>query len=223
MEEAWLIFILTLIGSAFIALIVRDRIIDWLKNKFSGVYSLFKGRYLLKEMEILGIKKIYKTRTEVENKNPFFRLDMSIELSHYKALGISLARIKNLGDEPIWHQLRKGCKFEFVLLNPDSPFMNQRSSQENPTLKGETEGFIEWIKKFSTVEHKTQIEVWIYDLMPTMAITIINDNSLFVNPYSLLRRNQEFPVIEIGDGSLFSLYTEEYQKVRGHLKTKQIL
>ena len=81
-----------------------------------------------------------------------------------------------------------------------------------------------WIEKtFSASEYRTQIDVWIYDLMPTMAISIINDNLLFVNPYSLLRRNQEFPVIEIKKGgTLFSLYKDEYEKVRGHEKTKRI-
>ena len=223
MEQAWLILFLSLVGAAIIAFFIRDSVIKWLKIRFIGIYSLFKRRYLVKEMEILGIKKIYRIRTEVENQNPIFSLDMSSNLTDYKALGISLARIKNLGDERIWHHLRKGCIFEFILLDPDSDFMTQRAFQENPTLKEETEGFVKWIKKFSTVDYRAQIEVWTYDLMPSMAITIVNNNSIFINPYSFLRRNQEFPVIEIGEGNLFSLYFDEYRKVRGHLKSKRIL
>jgi len=197
---------------------------DWLKKNLSVIFLPIKHRRFLKETEKLGIKKIYKTRTEAEMENPFFSLDISISLRTVKSMGISLARIKNLGDERIKCHLKQGCKFEFLLLNPDSPLMEQRAYQENPDLKGEAKGFTDWIEKtFSTSEYKAQIQVWTYDLMPTMAITIINDNLLFVNPYSILRRNQEFPVIEVReDGSLFRLYKDEYEKVLGHTGTNRI-
>jgi len=219
-----LLLIISISATVVIAFFCRDKVIDFLKRKFSNVFSFYKCISFLKETEILGIKKIYRTRIEVENENPFFSLDISTELSSVKDMGMSLARIKNLGDERIRYHLKSGCKFEFLLLDPSSLFIKQRAYQENPDLIEETKGFINWIEKtFSASEYRTQIDVWIYDLMPTMAISIINDNLLFVNPYSLLRRNQEFPVIEIKKGgTLFSLYKDEYEKVRGHEKTKRI-
>ncbi|MGD0081232.1 MAG: hypothetical protein ABSB80_11380 [Methanoregula sp.] len=223
-ERYILILIISISATAVIAFFCSDRARDFLKRKFSNVKSFCKRISFLKETDILGIKKIYRTRTEVENENPFFSLHVSTELSSVKDMGMSLARIKNLGDERIRSHLKCGCKFEFLLLDPSSPFMKQRTYQENPDLIGETNGFINWIENtFSTSEYRTQIDVWIYDLMPTMAISIINDNLLLVNPYSLLRRNQEFPVIEIKKGgTLFSLYKDEYEKVRGHAKTRRV-
>lgn len=216
--------ILIAVIGILITVIVSKEARDWLKRILSVIFLPAKHRRFLKETEELGIKKIYKTRTEAEMENPFFSLDISTSLRSVKAMGISLARIHNLGDERIKYHLKQGCRFEFMLLNPDSPFMGQRARQENPSLKEEAEAFIKWIEgTFSKSEYKAQIELWAYDLMPTMAITIINDNSLFVNPYSILRRNQEFPVIEVKEGgSLFKLYKEEYEKVLGYGGTKRI-
>lgn len=210
--------------SIVVTVISNDSFRNRLKRELSIIFFLFTRRKFLNEMEILGIKRIYRTRTETEMENPYFSLDISTKLHSVKAMGISLAGIKNFGDARIRYHLKNDCKFEFLLLDPDSDFLKQRAYQENPNIKGETEGFIDWIKgTFSSSEYKKQIKVLTYDLMPTMAITVINDNLLFVNPYSLLRRNQEFPVIGIGKGgSLFSLYEKEYENVLGHEKTKQI-
>ena len=215
--------VLAIIGIG-LALLLSREVRNFLKEFFSVIFLPIKRRRFLKEMEELGIKRIYKTRTETEIKSPFFTLESSTSLHTVKAMGMSLARIKNLGDGDIKCHLKRGCKFEFLLLDQDSPFMRQRMEQENPDLKGETKGFIEWIKgTFDKSEYKEQIEVWTYDLMPTMAVTFINDDLLYVNHYSMLRRNQEFPVIEFQqkDGGLFGLYMEEYNRVRAHGKTKR--
>ena len=210
--------ILAIIGILTTVMVSKEARV-WLIRNLSAISLRFKFKFL-KEMEELGVKKIYRTRTDAEMKNPFFSLDTSISLHTVYAMGVSLAPIKNLGDERIKYHLEQGCKFKFLLLNPDSPFMKQRAHQENPDLKGETDGFLVWIKSFAS-EYKAQIDVLCYDLMPTMAITIINDDVLFVNPYSMLRRNQEFPVIEVKKGgSLFDLYKAEYEKVLGHKDTE---
>jgi len=217
------ISILLSVIAIFVTLMVSKEARGWLKN-IIPIFSLIKHGKFLKEMEELGIKKVYKTRRKAETDNPIFSLHTSAPPQNIKIMGMSLGRIKNLGDEQLKNLLNQGCNFEFLLLNPHSPFMKQRAYQENPDLKRETTGFIFWIKKtFSSSEYKSQIKVWTYDLMPAMAIAIINDSLLFVNPYSLLRRNQEFPVIEIKKGgSLFKLYSDEYDKVRGHEHTKPI-
>lgn len=135
-------------------------------------------------------------------------------------LGLSIAHLKAESDELFDDLLRHGCKFQFLLLDPTSPFMDQRTKQENPDLKGEAEGFIKWlIENYSTSDYRYQIELRVYDLMPTMALTIINDNIMYQNPYTTVNRNNENPLIEIRkNGTLFNRFKGEFEKIWCHAK-----
>ena len=213
MNIAIISLILTILG-ILIAVIVSPEARNYLKRISSVIFGFAKRKRFLIELEELGIKRIYRKRIESPIRKSLF-FTPQIPKQNIKIMGISLATIKSEGDEPIKNLLKQNCKFQFLLLDPNSIFMEQRAIQENPDIKGETEGFIKWIKEtFSKSEYIGQIEVRIYDLMSTMSITIINDNTLYVNPYSILRRNLEFPLIEIHKGgSLFELYTKEFDLV----------
>lgn len=180
---------------------------------------------LFMECEELGIKRVYETRRDWEQA---FRMNISnLKIKEVKRIAISHALVKGIGNEPIKKLLEKGCKFQFIILNPNpidskANFLEQRAKQEpNTDLKGESEGFIKWVEATFS-DYKGQIELWVYNLMPTMALTIIDDNLLYVNPYLLRGRNQEAPVIEIQGGSLFDLYKGEYEKVLKHEDTEHI-
>ena len=50
--------------------------------------------------------------------------------------------------------------------------------------------------------------------MPTMHITILNEEKIFVNPYPVLGASRDFPVVEIDrEGELFARYKEQFEEV----------
>lgn len=248
-DPKWIVGILLAIIGIILTILASEKLKNSSKRFFLGIIGFYRHIRFLMKLEEWGIKQVYRTTNEAwwAQRIP----SILTEIKEVKTLGTSLQPIMNLGNEPIKKLLEKGCKFEFIVLdpNPESEvnsseerakadkdgmpssdnsmkpgvnFLEERAKAEkNPALKEEVEGFIEWIKNtFPKEEYGRQIKIWVYNLMPTMAITIINDNILFVNPFLLLRRNQEAPVIEIHKGgSLFELYKEEYEEVlRKHAK-----
>lgn len=91
--------------------------------------------------------------------------------------------------------------------------MDMRTRQENPDLKNECKGFIKWIKQ-TFPKYEDQMEIRIHRITPTMGMTIINENTLYVSPYSMSRRTHVMPVLMIiRSGSLFEKISGEFEDV----------
>lgn len=182
---------------------------------FSSSYrclkSLGKPRQLGAEARRLGIIEIWAKRGEA---SPIVSALFDKEKpSKVQMLGQSLAWLKDRGDEQVKLLLNFGCHFEFLLLDPASELMNMRIRQENPDLKNECEGFIEWVR--STFKgYAEQIEVKVHRMTPTMGITIINEQKLYVAPYAMTSRTHGMPLLMVERGGiLFDTFMKQFTSV----------
>lgn len=89
------------------------------------------------------------------------------------------------------------------------------NDQGQPGLLERIRSFDIWLQEHKSRSNlKGSIEVRKYNLMPTMHITIINEEKFFINPYPILGGAWEFPVIEINKGGeLFSKYKRQFEEV----------
>ena len=184
-------------------------------NLLSIITSPGKDRRFIKNIEKLGIKEIFQKRGNAEHiLTSIFSTNDGKKREKLQFMGQSLAWLKGYGDEPIRRLLNEGCNFEFLLLDPRSNLMARRVADENPALQTEAEGFIKWIQKTFGDAYLYQIELRVHDKTPTMGITIINENQLFVSPYSMTGRTHKMPTFEFSKGGeLFPVYFQEFKNV----------
>ena len=179
------------------------------------IKSFGEPRRLGEKLHRLGVREVWP-----ERKNASIIVDALFEkrnggdnIQKVQMMGQSLAWLKDRGDETLKKLLNKGCRFKFLLLDPDSELMDMRTRQENPDLKNECKGFIKWIKQIFS-KYEGQMEIRVHKITPTMGMTIINENTLYVSPYAMTRRTHVMPVLMIiRSGSLFEKFSGEFENV----------
>jgi hypothetical protein len=196
-------------------------LIKWSMEIWLFIKSFGKPRRFMKEAEELGIKKIWSSRGNAAHilKN-IFDLNEGQKPGKVQFMGQSLAWLKAHGDEPLRRLLNEGCKFEFLLLDPQSPLMACRTAQENQDLQNEATGFINWIQGTFDA-YKKQIELRVHGMTPTMGMTIIDEKHLFVSPYAMTKRTHVMPTLELSKGGkLFRVFSEEFFNIWNEGKTR---
>jgi hypothetical protein len=215
---------IALIPSGIVAAFVEY----FLRNDFlSDLRKIQMRQDLSAQLEKLGVINIFENRgAQGTYQDPIFGYiaRMACEdpdkVKSVSILGLSIEPFKNLvGDANIERLLKSGCKLRFLNLDPEGEAARKRSAdQGQPGLLDSIRSFDSWIKS-----HKEQlkidrslkgsIEIAKYDLMPTMHITIINEEKAFVNFYPVFGATWEFPVIEVQQGYILSKAKKQFDEV----------
>lgn len=174
---------------------------------------------LIDRLRGLGIKNVYDSR---RREDPIFgdiaRMAKSTphELKKVQVMGMSLEPFVHIVGDYIDDLLSAGCEFQFLLLDAEGEFATKRATQhETPGLLERIRSFDVWVSEhMNKTDVRGCIKVRKYDLMPSLHITIINEEKLYVNFYPVLRTGWDFPVLELDkNGKLFDKYREQFEKV----------
>lgn len=191
----------------------------YLRRDFLREFREARYRYdLINKLEMLGIEDIFENRREEE---PIFGYIASAAKSaphtikKIQLMGLSLEPFMHVVGDYIDNLLSAGCEFQFLSLDANSEVAKKRNNQGQPGLLERIRSFDIWLQgQMSKSNLKRKIEVKKYNFMPTMHITIINEEKIFINPYPILGATWEFPVIEINKGgTLFDKYKGQFEEV----------
>lgn len=192
----------------------------YLRKDFIREFREARYRYnLIEELERLGIKNIFENR---RREDPIFGYIATAAktaphtIKKVQMLGLSLEPFMHIVGDNIENLLSGGCEFQFLTLDANSEAAKRRmNDQGQPGLIDRIRSFDSWLhKQMSKPNSAGKIEARKYDLMPTVHITIINEEKIFVNPYPVLGATWEFPVLEIDKGgALFDKYRRQFEEV----------
>lgn len=169
------------------------------------------------ELERLGIKNVFENR---RSDDPIFGCIASTAktaprtLTKVQLLGLSLEPFMHIVGDYMNDLLSMGCEFEFLSLDAECQVAQTRMmDQDQPALCDRIRVFDAWLlQQRGKPRSAGRIEVRKYSLMPTVHITILNDERMFVNPYPVLGASWDFPVMEISKGGkLFDKYKGQFQ------------
>ena len=184
---------------------VRDNFMDMIKDHCEKVKSISES------VRKSGLVDIHKKEGSSDILNHATR--------NIKLLGITL-NYYFFPDSEAWGRLtslvENGCTLQILILNPDSPHVAYRESDEkNKDLKGQIihlfnleKQFIDNIKD----DFKSNVEIRFYDTYPTCAITIIDDNMIRVTPYLYNKRGRVCPTLEFmrNEEGIFDAYLDHF-------------
>jgi hypothetical protein len=201
----------------------------YLRKDFMREFREAQYRYaFFAQLEKLGIKNIYESRrkedvifgaiAESAKNNPLY-------LKKLQIMGMSLDPFMHIVGSYMDDLLMNGCKFQFLSLDANSDLAKSREIEHDTTgLRDRIRSFDEWIKKY--MEKKDYcgiIEARKHSLMPTFHITIINEETLFVNIYPISGSGWDFPIIEIDQrGLLFGVFKKQFEIAWNKAKSLQI-
>ncbi len=192
----------------------------YLRKDFLREFRETRYRYdFIDKLERLGISDIVESRRE---EDPIFGYIISMARSAPHT--IRKIQIMGLTLEPFMHVVgdhmddlrRTGCEFQLLSLDVNSDVAKKRMSDQGQSgLLDRIRSFDTWIQQqIGKNNLKGNIVAKKYSFMPTMHITIINEERIFINPYPILGATWEFPVIEIcKGGTLFDKYKNQFEEV----------
>lgn len=114
-------------------------------------------------------------------------------------------------------KLKSGCKIRVLLLDPDSPFFEDREVQEKTHFRERQKASIENIKELKKI-FPEQIELRFFNCAPTYQALIIDDIEIVaaISIYSFTG-TIEFPCLEITNGpdtnELFRKFTDAFEEL----------
>ena len=184
---------------------VRDNFMDMIKEHCEKVKSISES------VRKSGLVDVHKKEGSSDILNHATR--------NIKLLGITL-NYYFFPDSEEWTRLtslvENGCTLQILILNPNSPHVSYRESDENnKDLKGQIihlfnleKQFIENIKD----DFKSNVEIRFYDTYPTCAMTIIDDNMIRVTPYLYKKRGRICPTLEFmrNKEGIFDAYLDHF-------------
>jgi len=184
---------------------VRDNFMDMIKEHCEKVKSISES------VRKSGLVDVHKKEGSSDILNHATR--------NIKLLGITL-NYYFFPDSEEWTRLtslvENGCTLQILILNPNSPHVAYRESDENnKDLKGQIihlfnleKQFIENIKD----DFKSNVEIRFYDTYPTCAMTIIDDNMIRVTPYLYNKRGRSCPTLEFmrNEEGIFDAYLDHF-------------
>jgi hypothetical protein len=193
----------------------------YLRRDFLREFKEARYRYdLIDRLERLGIENIFENRRK---EDPIFGYIASIAkraphtVKKIQLMGLSLEPFMDIVDGYIDDLLSTGCEFQFLSLDAKSEVAKKRMNEQGqPGLIERIRSFDIWLQAQMRNKSnlKGSIEVKKYNLMPTMHIVIINEEKIFINPFSILGATWDFPVIEINKGgTLFDKYKRQFEEV----------
>lgn len=184
---------------------VRDNFMDMINDHCEKVKSISES------VRKSGLVDIHKKEGSSDILNHATR--------NIKLLGITL-NYYFFPDSEEWTRLtslvENGCKLQILILNPGSPHVAYRESDEkNKDLKGQIihlfnleKQFIDNIKD----DFRSNVEIRFYDTYPTCAMTIIDDNMIRVTPYLYNKRGRSCPTLEFmrNEEGIFDAYLDHF-------------
>ncbi|MCL0034627.1 hypothetical protein M1N21_01730 [Dehalococcoidia bacterium] len=192
----------------------------YLRKDFIREFREARYRYdLIDELERLGIKNIFENR---RREDPIFGYMAAAAetaphtIKKLQLLGLTLEPFMHIVGDYTDDLLRGGCEFQFLTLDANGAVAERRmKDQGQPGLLDRIRSFDIWLnEQMSKPNSAGKIEARKYDLMPTVHITIINEEKIFVNPYPVLGATWDFPVLEIDKGgALFDKYRRQFEEV----------
>ena len=193
----------------------------YLRRDFLREFRNARYKYeLIDRLERLGIENISENRWK---EDPAFGYIASLAkaaphtVKKIQCMGLSLEPFMHIVGDYIGDLLNVGCEFQFLSLDANSEIAKKRANEQGQLgLLDRIRSFDSWaqeqMNKSSNL--KGNIEIRKYNLMPTMHITIINEEKIFINPYPILGATWEFPVITLNKGGiLFAKYKRQFEEV----------
>lgn len=191
----------------------------YLRKDFMREFREAQYRYaFVDQLEKLGIKNVYESRRKddiifgtiarIAKNNPR-------DLKKLQILGMSLDPFVHIVGSYMNDLLRNGCEFQFLLLDANSEIAKKRETKHETTgLLERIRSFDSWIKEYlGTNEYGGKIEVRKHSVIPTFHITILNEETLFVNLYPIFGTGWDLPVMEIDKkGILFETFRRQFDK-----------
>lgn len=210
-----------ILGTAMIPAGIITAITEFfLRKDFIIEFRETRYKYnLIERIEKLGIKNIFESR---RSEDPIFGKIAQMaknspgSIKKLQLMGMSLEPFIHTVGEYMEVLLKNKCKFEFLnLYELSETVKNREKYHETSGLLDRIHSFNKWIKNYIIKEeYRNLIEFRKYSLMPSLHITIINEEKLFVNFYPIFRTGWDFPVIEIDKkGELFEKFKKQFENV----------
>lgn len=153
------------------------------------------------DLQAFGVRRIHRKRPH----DLFFQLvDEAESGSEIKILGICLMSLNEARmRDSISTKLRQGCKFKLLMLNANSPAVEQRALDENRKFK-EVKAEIEasemlhrvFLQEGTVEEARSNMEIGYYDDYPNYFI-FSTSQVMVVGFYLRGQRGEEFPHFEL--------------------------
>lgn len=174
----------------------------------STIFLDYKKEYEVKN--VWGLEKIYKTRAE---KN--IDADTKFEKYNIKQLdGIAfgLRSFRTQRKDVILNCLNNGMNVRLLVMNPDSPFMEQREKEEGVQIGSIADSIrelVKWVSELNFASIHGKIEIRFYNCM-TLDFYWRMDDELYIGPYNLQCESQQTITYKFSKGKKGFEYYEKY-------------
>lgn len=177
------------------------------------VHDFFTERKTVSSLDDWKIEKIYSTRAEknAESDPELTKVKYCIDVI---AFGLSSFRSKHTSK--IETCLRKGVNIRILTMNPTSPYVNVRDTEEKKqegTTRYSIEQLIKWANDLNRKDFKGKIIVKGYSTM-TLNFYWRVDDVLYIGPYWYGVDSQQTITYKFSDGGKgFQQYTDYFENL----------
>ncbi len=159
------------------------------------------------------IDKIYSTRAE---KNAESDPKLKKVKDHLDVVAFGLKSFRSKQSKTVETLLRNGVNIRIITMNPDSPFVTQRETEEQEQpgqIQNTIYQLIEWADKLNTEKYKGKIIIKAYSCM-TLDFYWRMDDELYVGPYWYgISSQQTITYKFIKGGRGFDHYTDYFDSL----------
>ena len=183
----------------------------------SGLVILMQDFFIEKknvsQLDEWKIDRIFSTRAE---KNAESDPELSKAKYCIDAVAFGLESFRSKQTPKVENCLHKGVNFRILTMNPNSPYVNERDSEEGKkeeTTKFSIEQMVEWADTLNAKNFKGKIIVKGYNSM-TLDFYWRVDNTVYVGPYWYGVDSQQTITYKFLDGGKgFTQYTEYFSSL----------
>lgn len=158
------------------------------------------------DKEAIGLKKVFK---KFDNAPPTLDL-LKKAKTHFCFLGISARSFFEFEDleDILQKKAREGCKFEFLLLDPNSEFLELKAKDENDdpiAWKSDIRAGIERLVSIGERLGTEKLDIRTYNAFPIWRGIFIDENEAYISYYPHGHRGKYSPIISVKNKDI-SLY-----------------
>jgi hypothetical protein len=163
----------------------------WLKKRFRkcrlGKKALSKQ---IEQTARVGLVTIYDKAQKTRDST------LGEATESYWLMGVSAQYVRGAEEFLNCLSRRQMCRYRFLLLAPDSPYMDMFASRErgysSSVIAGEIRNSIETLKDFRD-RYMLSVEIRLYDELPTFRILIVDEKRCYVSFYGDLVQGIDAP------------------------------
>ena len=161
-----------------------------------------------------GLERLFRSRAEKNVES-----DPILESHNVKCIdGIAfgLRSFRTTRENDVLSCLQNGTTIRFLVMDPDSPFVEQRSVEEESspdTIKKSIKDLVKWANKLNQKSSKGKIYIKYYNAM-TLDFYWRIDDALYVGPYWYKTISQQTITYKFRKGGkAFELFTNYFEKL----------